>query len=370
MSTQPENVLVIAKGFPPDIGGIETYSYEVASAYAESGKVVRVLASHIDEALTETSAFDWFLSVKQRSQASVAVKMLAGLLRLRLAGYSPDMIHATSWRVGGLTRLVWPRTPLAITVHGKEVFTISKPMEKLARQVLSKADRLIFVSEAIRQKFDAAYPGLAERTVVAWNGTTKFDHPKILPERETSAIFTVCRLVERKNIVACIEALALVRDRGKHFRYRIAGTGPEADGIRQSIEEHGLGQHVEMLGFTSEARMVEEYSRSALFLHPQVIADNGADIEGFGITIADAMQFACVPIAGSNGGPLDFIVDGETGYLVDGRDIDGLADLIEKLLDDPDKPIRIGLAAKRFSDAKLTWSSHVQTVIQALMLPK
>ena len=363
---KPLRLLLLAKGFPPDIGGIETYSFEVARAYADVGHQVHVLTSHIEEPFDPADRFAWFQSIRQSGQARVALEMLLALIKLRLEGYRPDVIHATSWRVASVARLVWPKVRMAVTLHGKEVFTISRTLKAVTRKTLSSANSIVFVSDAIRQIFNREFPGLSSSTVVAWNGITEFGEDAVQHQRNRNALFTVCRLVERKNIVAGIRALAMLRDRGVEFSYRIAGTGPETESIERTISECELSDRVVMLGFTEETDLPGEYRRAAVFLHPQIVAADGADIEGFGITIADAMQFGCVPVAGKNGGPLDFISDGVTGHLVDGHNVEALAQRLESLLGDGTTQDRIGDAAKRFANENLTWESHAKTVLSSL----
>jgi glycosyltransferase involved in cell wall biosynthesis len=359
-------VLVIAKGFPPDLGGIETYSREVALAYSRAGNRVHVLTSHTAKPTPDTAEFDWFKSVIQRSQPETAVRMLAALTGLRLRGYAPEMIHATSWRVAGFARLIWPKVPLAITVHGREVFAISHTLARLAGRVLARANLLVFVSDAIRRKFRGAYPAVTTETLVAWNGCTEFAPDPHAPAREADAIFTVCRLVERKNVRSAVQAVATLRDRGIDCRYRIAGSGPESSSIARQIAELGLGDRVEMLGFATDAQLAAEYARASVFLHPQIEADDGADIEGFGIAIADAMQFGAVPVAGANGGPLDFIRDGDNGYLVDALDVAAIAACLENLLSDGRAREAIGERARRFATEQFSWAAHVDKIRSVL----
>lgn len=366
VSFQERRVLLVAKGFPPDLGGIETYSREVALAYAQAGARVHVLTSHIERPYAGTGEFAWFRTVVQRSQPETAARMLLALLRLRLRGYVPDLIHATSWRVAGFARLLWPKAPLAVTVHGREVFAISDSFVRLATQVLTRADRLVFVSDAIRRKFRGAYPSVETETVVAWNGCTEFAPDRPLPPREANAIFTVCRLVERKNVRSAVKAVAALRDRGVDFRYRIAGSGPEAEPIAALIAELGLGDRVEMLGFATDEQLAAEYARASVFLHPQIEADDGADIEGFGIAIADAMQFGAVPIAGANGGPLDFIRDGENGYLVEAEDVGTISARLEDLLADAELRGSLSDRAREFAKRNFSWAAHVVAISSSI----
>lgn len=367
----PKRILVVAKGFPPDLGGIETYSYEVSRAYARIGCAVHVLTSHQVDRPADPHEFAWFESVRQTNQAVTALRMLASLARLRAAGYAPDLIHATSWRVAGLVRIVWPGARLAVTIHGREVFDVPRWVRVLAANVLRAADQLVFVSTPIREKFVAAYPSLQgrKRMLVAWNGCTEWPPGRRYPAREAGTIFTVCRLVERKNVRSAIAAVARLRDRGIAFRYRIAGAGPDAAHLKKQIAERDLDPCVEMLGRVADDDLAAEYSRAAIFLHPQIAAADGADVEGFGIAIADAMRFGAVPIAGDNGGPKDFIASGENGYLVDGLDIDELADCLERLLTDDAMRERLASRASDFAHRNFSWRSHVTAILDACIEP-
>ena len=89
-------------------------------------------------------------------------------------------------------------------------------------------------------------------------------------------------------------------------------------------------------------------------------------MEGFGITIADAMSFACVPIAGASGGPLDFIRHEETGYLVDGLDQGAIESALRALHDHPGMRENMSLAARNFAIDKLTWNQHVENILQRI----
>src|SRR5690606_25123252 len=137
--------------------------------------------------------------------------------------------------------------------------------------------------------------------------------------------------------------------------------------VASLVAELGLGDRVEMLGFATDEQLAAEYARASVFLHPQIEADDGADIEGFGIAIADAMQFGAVPIAGANGGPLDFIRDGENGYLVEAEDVGALSSRIEALLSDDAQRRTMSDRAREFAQRHFSWAEHVATIDQAFV---
>jgi len=76
--------------------------------------------------------------------------------------------------------------------------------------------------------------------------------------------------------------------------------------------------------------------------------------EGFGLTVAEAMWKGRPVVASRIGGIQDQIVDGESGILVDPRDLDAYSSALVSLLDDPGRAEAIGEAAQaRVRDAFL-----------------
>ena len=68
--------------------------------------------------------------------------------------------------------------------------------------------------------------------------------------------------------------------------------------------------------------------------------------EGFGLTVAEAMWKGRPVVAGDVGGIQDQITDGETGVLVEPRDLQGFATAVRELLDDQERAGRMGVAAR------------------------
>ena len=68
--------------------------------------------------------------------------------------------------------------------------------------------------------------------------------------------------------------------------------------------------------------------------------------EGFGLTVAEAMWKARPVVASAVGGILDQIIDGETGILVEPRDLEAFGRAVRSLLADPARATAIGERAK------------------------
>ena len=176
----------------------------------------------------------------------------------------------------------------------------------------------------------------------------------------------MCRQVPRKNLDGAIRAAATLVECGNRLRFRIAGSGPENKRLHALVDELGMGEHIHLLGRVDDEEIIPLYRSSHVFLHPQIATRGGQDMEGFGLTIADAMSFGCVPIAGASGGPLDFIEHGTSGFLVDGTRQNEIIDALTTLVSDPERRKSIGLTAQAFAQKEITWDMHVTKIIDRL----
>lgn len=71
-----------------------------------------------------------------------------------------------------------------------------------------------------------------------------------------------------------------------------------------------------------------------------------SDFESYGMVNIEAMASGKPVVSTRRGGPSETVVDGETGFLVDPKDADALADRVVTLLRDPDLRARMGAAGR------------------------
>ncbi len=79
----------------------------------------------------------------------------------------------------------------------------------------------------------------------------------------------------------------------------------------------------------------------------------GLEAEGFGIVFLEAAACGVPSVAGRSGGSHEAVVDGETGYVVEPHDVDGLRAAIRALVEDEDLRNRLGVAARDSRDRAL-----------------
>jgi phosphatidylinositol alpha-1,6-mannosyltransferase len=370
------SALLIAKAYPPVVGGIETYSEEVARAYLARGISVTVVtqtegAASRSERLYPEGRVQLYNTGPGR-QAVVFLRLLFILRRL-LARQRFDMVHVTTWRPA-LALLPWRRQcPMVVTVHGREVLNYPFFLKRPMIEVLRRADILVTVSSATMAVAREALFGHTARGIwkVALNGISFPDAARSsthVPSLENSPVqlLTLARHVPRKNIDGCLRALAALRDEGLRFNYLVAGRGPMHEALKSLVRELGLDNTVTFLGYVPDSALPDLYRKSDVFLHPQTNVGDGNDFEGFGLVIADAMSFGCAVLAGVAGGPRDFICDRQTGILVDGLDQDAITAAIRELILDAVLRKRIADAGRSYALKQLSWNNHIDVILSGV----
>ena len=374
MVTTTSTIMLLAKGFPPTSGGVERYSEEVARQYLVLGYEVVVLTQTEGPRGWQTRHYPEGDLRLYNTGTGSQLRVFLNLQRIWLSNAvrrRPAFVHATTWRVAIPTLVTAWRQPLVLTVHGREVLNTPTTLRPLLKMVLRNAKVVATVSNATASALVEACRAVEkERIVVAPNGLSYTP-----PERRKSGplpgapvrILTVARLVKRKNIQSCIEALGELRDELAPFKYIITGTGPMRAELEELIKKSHLEDVVEMSGYVADERIPELYSEADIFLHPQTHIGEGNDFEGFGLVIADAMSFGCTVLAGIDGGPRDFVTDGRTGLLVDGTDSRAVRDSIRRLVRESDERERLGRAGQEYVLEHLSWARHVSIIVTALL---
>jgi glycosyltransferase involved in cell wall biosynthesis len=372
---QGRNVWVMAKGYRPDEGGMQTYAQGVAEAYAAKGARVTVFTQTSAGSRRERVGPVTLVDIGPGKSPLVLPRFLQALQREKRETGTPDLIHATTWRTSVPPMLLG--LPYITSFHGREFMYPKGIALAVMRHVARKAKRIVTVSHYSARRLAERLGPQMPAPLVAWNGLSDetenaADMP--LPEKFSTRhggiplIFSLCRLEPRKNIAAAVRACAEAKAAGHVFRYVIGGRGPELEPISALVRDLNLESCVEVAGFLSNDRVRQLYREADLFLHPQIEVDGGRDFEGFGIAIADAMITGTAVIAGIDGGARELIEDGVSGFSVDGHSLPAITSALTDLLVDPARRMSMGKAARSRAAANFTWGRHVDLAVGGLFV--
>lgn len=268
------------------------------------------------------------------------------------------LFAAASWRA---------RLPLVVTLHNLVPEQMPRNTEIVLRLLLSRAHRIIAVSEAVAQSARAAGLGTG-RLVVVHNGVDlrRFDAENTISRaaavraeleiNDTAPVaLCVARLAPEKDVGYFLEAAALIKNLLPHARFLIAGDGPLRPTLERQIPLLGLQNRAFLLG---ERRDIPALLRAAdCFCLP-------SRQEGLGIAVLEAMASG-LPVAATRVGGVPEIVDeSKTGLLVPPRDPQALAGALAALLADPVGAKAMGAAGRarvenHFSEAAMLAGTRV-----------
>lgn len=159
----------------------------------------------------------------------------------------------------------------------------------------------------------------------------------------------VGRFVPKKGMVYGLRAFAAVYRRRRRLRGRcrlvLVGSGPLRALLEATARAEGVADAVTFAGVLSHAEVAGLLGRAAVLMAPSVTTANG-DRESGTLVVKEASAAGAVPIATWHGGHPEIIDDGRTGFLVPERNVDALADRLERLLDDRGLRRRLAMAAR------------------------
>jgi len=171
-------------------------------------------------------------------------------------------------------------------------------------------------------------------------------------------IVQACRLIPKKGLFTTLEALRLVVPLYPKLKFLLCGTGPIRNELLKKRDVLGLTDHVEILGWMDQPRLLSQYQRAHVFLHPSELTDT-SDQEGIPNSMLEAMATGLPVIATHHGGIPEAVTHGVDGLLVPERSPQELADAILTLFRDPALLTRLSTAAPQTVRARFGLESSI-----------
>ena len=174
---------------------------------------------------------------------------------------------------------------------------------------------------------------------------------------DRAVICQVSWIIPEKGITDLLEAVRLVLRKNQNVHLVLAGEGAYRSEYMKLADELGLDGHVTWTGLVTDPFSEGVYDAA------DVVCQVSRWQEAFGQTIAEAM--ACrKPVIGTRvGGIPELIEEGESGYVVNARDVDAISEKILLLLDSPDLRERMGEAGYTIARARFDLRKNVRRVL-------
>ena len=199
------------------------------------------------------------------------------------------------------------KRPFVVTVHGNaDVYELPRAMEPVTRAVLTRADAVVSVSEDLGDYLTSVMH--VPRVTVIPNGVDVDEfHPHHV-ERPVLTLFSISRLVPRKNIHVLIAAVEQLASEGAALSLIIAGTGPEEERIKRLAEQSSGA--VRFIGFIDESRKRGILSDTDVFVQLSIR-------EGLSIATLEALASGVPCLVSDLPGVREPVAPGRTGWYVE-----------------------------------------------------
>lgn len=374
--------LVVTNDFPPRQGGIETFVRAMTDRFPADSVVVYTSAepgatAH-DAALPYPVVRDparMLLPVPRVTARAAELARRHGCDSVWFGAAAPLGLMADRLRRrSGVRRAV-------ATTHGHEVWWARTPGARaLLRRIGERTDAVTYLGEATRTPIAAALGPAAARRMVRLAPGVDAEAFAVRPGArdgvQTPAggvreryglggrpvILCAARLVPRKGQDTLIRALPAVLRSVPDAVLLLTGDGPYARTLHRLAADTGVADAVVLAGGRPHPEMPEHYAAADVFAMPCRTRRSGLEVEGLGIVFLEAAAAGLPVLVGASGGAPGTVRDGETGYLVDGRDTAAVADRLVTLLRDRVAAAAMGEKGRAWVREEWGWESAYATL--------
>jgi phosphatidylinositol alpha-1,6-mannosyltransferase len=374
-------LLMVTQDFPPAVGGIQTYSYELARRFAAACERFEVVApaDHGHEAVDRELPYPVHrLPVRSDRMALATVVALPALCRHKQF----DATFHAQWytaHAGLLARKLGLVQRVFVAAHGRELLlNVLRPQpvlgagyDRIRVELLRRVDRFFPVSRYTAGVLEDQ--GVApDRITVVPNGVDpdRYRAGDGNAWRRTHGlpagplVLTLCRLVPRKGIDTVLRSLPAVVRAVPDVHYAIAGSGPDRERLERIVREVDQWDRVTFVGRVPEDEVPACLSAADVFAMPA--RSEPPDVEGFGLVFLEAGACGRPVVGARAGGVPDAIIPGETGLLVEPDDLDGLAEALVELLTDPELAARLGRQGRARVEAWCSWDRVAEKLLRGM----
>jgi len=355
--------LLVTNDFPPKIGGIQNYLWELWRRLPPDEVVVHTTPYR---GAGKFDADQAFTVVRSREPVLLPQPLLVKRVNELVRTHEAELAVIDPAVPAGL---IGPHldVPYAVVIHGAEVTVPGRVPG--TKQLLGRVlDRAVGVIAA------GGYPAAeAERTVGRPLPTTivapGVDTDRIRPLDDASRVaarrrlglsvdgplvVSISRLVPRKGMDTLVRAAAQLSSRIPDVTVVIAGDGRDRRKLERLISE--LDAPVRLLGRISESDIPDLYGAADVFAMMCRNRWGGLEQEGFGIVFVEAAAAGVPQCGGRSGGAHEAIAHGETGLVVDDPEsATDTAAALELILGDDDLRRAMGEAARKRAETEFSY---------------
>ncbi|GAC1602481.1 MAG: glycosyltransferase family 4 protein [Acidimicrobiales bacterium] len=370
--------LLVTNDFPPKVGGIQTYLWELWRRLPPADFAV-LTTPH-----PAAKAWDAAQPFRIHRVSDRVLLPTPGLAR---------RIRTVAAQVGATLVVLDPALPVgqigpslglpyAVVLHGAEI-TVPGRLPVLRHQlgrVLRSASGIIAAGgyptgEAMNAAGSAPLPEIVEvppgvdleRFRPLEPGLAAETRGRLGLPPQGPLVVSASRLVPRKGMDTLIEAMTRLVAHRPDLTLAIAGSGRDEKRLGTLIGRQGISRRVRLMGRLPDEDLASLYGSADVFVMLCRNRWGGLEQEGFGIVFLEAAACGVPQVAGDSGGAAEAVVDGVTGMVVrNPSDVGEAAQAIARLLDDAELRAKMGAESRRRAAQEFSWDRLSTTLREAL----
>jgi phosphatidylinositol alpha-1,6-mannosyltransferase len=281
--------------------------------------------------------------------------------RVVFGAAAPLGLLASSLRKLGVTNIV------GMTQGHEAGWAMTPGMKQALRKIGNDVDHLTYLTEYTHNKISRALspnaiqamrqivPGVNSAEFTPTNSIAGLALRSEIGWANRPVIVCVSRLMTRKGQDKLIQALPSVVKLVPFASLIIVGDGPYRKHLEKLTDDLGLRDNVHFTGKVDQDQLANWYAAGDVFAMPCRTRVGGWDVEGLGIVFLEASATGLPVVVGDSGGAVDAVLDGETGFLVNGNNVSEISDRLSQLLLDQDLARRMGAAGRNWVMQEWTW---------------
>ena len=352
--------LLVTNDFPPKVGGIQSYLWELWHRLDPDSFVILTASSHPDAATFDADQAVRgvrILRVPEPILFFPTPKAMAAVRRC-VHQFGIDLVLLDPALPLGL---LGPRIgiPYGVILHGAEVTVPGRvPGARSALAHVLRAAAVVISAGSYPAAEARRAAGNLTGSVVEVPPGVDATAIKMLraPQRRAvrarlglpptgPLVVSLSRLVPRKGMDVLIAAAGRLAPSYPDLVVAIAGEGRELERLRRQAASSPIS--VTLLGRVSDEDRAALLGSADVFVMACRNRWLGLEQEGFGIVFLEAAAAGVPQIAGDSGGAADAVVHGVTGLVVDDPDdVGSVAEALRTLLADPKLRKRMGAAGR------------------------
>ena len=359
--------LLVTNDFPPTIGGIQSYLRDFLGCL-DPNDVVVFASTQDPEAAQEFDSKAAYTVVRWPRKVMLPTAATSRRMQELIRAHNIDTVWfgaAAPLALMGKAAKQAGAKKVVATTHGHEVGWSMLPGARQALRLIGNyADCITYISQYTLQRFHKAFGphphwvhmpsavSVGSFQAAAENKSQAKEHFGLVDAPSAPVILCVSRLVPRKGQDQILRAMPIIREQVPDAQLLIIGRGRYRSTLEVLAKIYAPDAIIQEA--KDDAELSLAFAAGDVFAMPVRTRGGGLDVEGLGIVYLEA-QAAQLPVIAGNSGGAPETITAETGVVIDGNNVQEIADALVTMLSNPQQSAAMGQAGREHVEENLTW---------------